>query len=185
MAQQNATAAGRETSAGLPGLLPAAVVAVLSGIGCWLWLTPAAPPPAAAPNAGDLAEVSEQDITGALGTMAGSDAVLAQFKQREAGCRVPLAWVTVAHAPGQPDPTVRIHSGGYMSPPFEVTATPRRIAIPYPGPYLAGHGILGVLSTGGAASIAIIPPWNLPPQPGEATHAVTWHPTTRCAKTNG
>jgi len=188
---QHAAAAGprAESERGLPGLLPAGAIAVLSTIGCWLWLASAAslataPIPAAAPAANQLAEVSAQDITGALGTMSGSETFLAQFKERTTRCPVPLAWVAVAHAPGQPDGTVRLHVGKYFSPSFTVTATPQRIAIPYPGPYEAGHGVLIVLSSSGGATLALTPPWTLP-QAGEATREVSWYPTKHCAGTNG
>ena len=123
----------------MPGLLPAGAIAALAAIGCWLWLASGASlatasPPAAAQVANELAEVSEHDLAGALGTMSGTDSFLTRFKERATGCRAPLAWVAIAHAPRQPNGTARLRVGNYFSPPFEITQTPQRIAIPYPGP---------------------------------------------------
>jgi hypothetical protein len=188
--QEMRQAATAEPQGGLPGLLPAGAIMVLSAIGCWLWLASGAylataSPPAAAPAANELAEVSEHDLTAALDTMSGSESFLTQFKERATSCRAPLAWVAIAHAPGQPNGTARLRVGSYFSPPFEVTETPQRIAIPYPGPYEIGHGVLTVLSSGQNVTLALTPPWTLPPEAREATHEVSWRPIKRCVGTNG
>jgi hypothetical protein len=184
---QQAAAAPR---VGMPGLLPASAVAVLSAIGFWLWVASGGSlgtlsTPAVTPTANELAEVSKPDLTGALGTMSGSESSLAQFKARADGCRAPLAWVAIAHAPGQPNGTARLRVGDYFSPQFEVTETWQRLAIPYPGAYETGHGALTVLSSGKTVTLALTPPWTLPPEAREATREVSWRPIKRCAGTNG
>jgi hypothetical protein len=173
---------------GVPGLLPASAVAALSAIGFWLWVASGlatVSTSAATPAENELAEVSEPDLTGAVGTMSGSESFLAQFKARADGCRVPLAWVAIAHAPGQPNGTARLRVGDYFSPPFEITETPQRIAIPFPRPYETGRGALTVLSSGTNVTLALTPPWTLPPEARETTREVSWRPIKRCAGTNG
>ena len=175
---------------GAPGLLPGAAVATLSGLVFWIWLASGAgsvmtPEGAAAPVTSELAQVDDQDVTAALTTMEGPPAFMARFKTRTAGCPEPLAWVTVARARAQPAGTVRIRSGGYFSPVFDLSSAPVRVAIPYPTPYEAGQGTLTVMDTGGTAMIALRPAWQLPAQGGAATREVTWHVSNRCKSTHG
>ncbi|HEY8288808.1 MAG TPA: hypothetical protein VIG49_06030 [Acetobacteraceae bacterium] len=165
-------------------------IAMMSGIACWVWLTTSLGAaadqkdgPAAA--ASELAEVADQDVTAALATMNGSSAFLARFKDRTTGCPRPLAWVSVARAPGQPPGTVRLRSGTYFSPVFNLTDTPERVAIPYPGTYETGHGMLTALGAGGRAIIALRPVWRVAAQDGASTRPVTWSPAKRCKSSSG
>jgi len=146
---------------------------------------------AAKPEAGaqavvsELANVDDQDVTAALTTINDSAGFLAQSKQRAGGCPLPLAWVSVALAPGQPAATVRLRSGSYFSPVFNLSDVPVRVAIPYPAPYETGHGMLTAMDAGGAAIIALLPAWHVPAQTGDATRAVTWRIGNRCKPPNG
>src|SRR6185312_988578 len=173
----------------VPGLWPAAMIALASGIACWFWLA-TNPGSANSPKNGglaaasELAEVDDRDIAAALATMNGSSAFLARFKGRAAGCPLPLAWVSLVRAPGQPPGTVRLRSGAYFSPVFTLTDTPQRVAIPYPGAYETGSGELMALSAGGRAIIALRPAWHVAAQSDDAMRRVTWHPANRC-KTQG
>jgi hypothetical protein len=173
---------------GAPGLWSAAAMAVLSAVVCWIWLMSSA-----ASNTGqtsgeavpsELAQVDGRDLAAALTTMNGSDAFLAQFKQRAGGCPQPLAWVSVAQTSGQPPGQVRLRSGNYISPTFSLSEVPVRVAIPYPGPYETGHGRLTALDAGGSATIALLPAWRVPARDGGATREVTWHATRHCVPPN-
>jgi hypothetical protein len=184
------TVAGSQAGSqgGMPGLWPAAAMAALSAIVCWIWLASSAATDKGQTGGeavvSELAQVDVRDLADALTTMNGSDAFLAQFKQRAGGCPQPLAWVSVARTPGQPPGTVRLRSGGYISPTFSLSDVPMRVAIPYPGPYEAGHGRLAALDAGSSATIALRPAWHISAQADGAMREVTWHPRKRCAQPN-
>jgi hypothetical protein len=185
--QQDTAAMPRRSGeeAGASGTWPAATVVLLSGIACWLWLasgmgTTMPPRTAAAVAGAELAQVEPQDIDGALSTMSGSPGTMAQFRQRTDGCPLPLAWVSVALAPGQQAGTIRIRSGNYFSPIFTLGEAPVRVAIPYPAPYQVGTGTLAAMHTGGGAVIALAPAWLVPAENSAATRQVSWPVTNRC-----
>lgn len=163
-------------------------VAVISGIICWFWLAlgrgnPLKP---TAPNVSDLTEVEERDVAGALATMTLPNAALAQFREgKEGGCRRPLAWVSLVSAPGEPPSHIRLISGTYYSPIFEVSATPVRVALPFPAPYETGQGALTAIDVGGSATISLLPAWRVAAQDGKTTRVVTWHPVKSCSPRNG
>jgi hypothetical protein len=133
----------------------------------------------------DLAQVDDSERSAAVATLNGSDRFLAQFKEQQGRCPVPLAWVSVIRPAGQAGGTIRLRSGNYFSPVFDLGELPVRIAIPYPAPYEEGRGTLTALVDGGAAVIALQPPWHpLPPGPS-ASHQVTWPIVQRCKPANG
>jgi hypothetical protein len=174
----------------VPGLWSSAAVAALSGVVCWIWLMSSTSISMTSEGGGEgvvseLAQVDDQDVTAALTTMGGSTAFLSQFKERTTGCPRPLAWVTLARSPGQPAGTVRLKSGSYYSPVFNLSDVPMRVAIPYPTPYETGQGTLTVMHTGGSATVALLPAWRVPAQGVAATHDVTWHSSNRCQRPNG
>jgi hypothetical protein len=164
-------------------------MAALSGVLCWLWLAfglaAGAPQNAAGEQASALAEVDDQDLAAALTTLSGSADFLARFRERSAGCRLPLAWVTIARAGGEPEGTIRLRSGPYFSPVFHLTDGPLRVAIPYPAPYGEGHGTLVVMNAGAGSVVALLPPWHVNVRSGEMARAVNWVPTRRCPGSNG
>ena len=179
---------GTSQKKALPGTGPTIVMALISGIVCWFWLASGRPNPlhSTAPNASNLAEVEEGDIAGALTSMGLPGAVLAQFREgKDSGCRRPLASVTLASAPGEPPSHIRLISGAYYSPIFEVSAQPVRVALPFPAPYEAGHGTLTAIDVGGSSTISLLPAWRVSVQDGRTTHAVTWHPVKSCSPRNG
>jgi hypothetical protein len=133
----------------------------------------------------DLAQVDDQDVTAALTTMSGSAAYLEQFKARAGGCPRPLAWVSLVRTTGEPAGTVRLRSGTYFSPTFNLSDMPVRVAIPYPGPYEAGRGVLMAMNAGGSAIIALLPAWHMSAQGGEGTREVTWRISDRCKQPDG
>ena len=170
-----------------PGLGLAAAIAAISAAlsGFWLMSAGAAPPRATAPGASELAEVKDAEIGAALTTLDPSNAALARFQTTKDSCRPPLAWVSLVSPPGQPPATVRLISGEYVSPAFEVTPVPVRVAIPYPRPYETGHGAISVVDIGGSATISLLPAWQVTAKDGRVTRQVTWLPVKRCAPSNG
>jgi hypothetical protein len=163
-------------------------IAAISGALCWFWLSSgrANPSETTAPNVSALTEIQEHDIAGALTTLSLPNAGLAQFREaKDRGCRRPLAWVSLATPPGQPPSRIRLISGTYYSPVFDVSATPVRVALPYPAPYQTGHGALTAIDVGGSAVISLLPPWQVSAQDGRTTRAVTWNPAKNCTPSNG
>jgi hypothetical protein len=172
-----------------PGLLPAAAAVVLSAVLFWVWLSTGglkgvAPANDALTATSGLAPVDDQEIAAALKTMFGTPEFLAKFKKDSAACPLPLAWITLARAPGSIAETVRVRSGSYYSPLFDVPEVPVRVAVPYPAAYEMGHGSLGVLGVKGEVVAALTPAWHVTPQSG-AAREVTWPALKRCGGANG
>jgi hypothetical protein len=167
-----------------PGMWWLTIATLLSAIVCWFWLIPRE---GAAAAVGDpqLAQVEDGDIADALTTMIGGPAFFAQFKPSNKECARPLAWVAVSRAPGQAAGAVRIRSGNYVSPLFDLGDVPLRVAVPYPAPYERGQGMLTVLASAGSPVIALTPAWKPALQGGQASHAVNWRPVKKCARANG
>ncbi len=178
----------RKNKGALPGIGLFIVIALISGGVSWFWLTSgrATPLKPITPNISDLTEVGEDEIAGALTTIGLPNGTLAQFqKNKDGSCRRPLAWVSLVSAPGEPPSHIRLISGSYYSPVFEVSATPVRVAIPYPAPYETGHGALSAIDVGGSTTISLLPAWRVSAQDGKTTHVVTWHPVKNCSARNG
>jgi hypothetical protein len=170
-----------------PGMWLTISIAVISGIVCWFWLTSGRGKPlnSTAPNVSDLTEVEEREIAGALTTTNLPTGVLAQFRAgKDGGCRPPLAWVTLVSAPGEPPSRIRLISGTYYSPVFQVSATPVRVALPFPAPYETGQGALTAIDVGGSTTISLLPAWRVSAQDGKTTHTVSWHPVKHCSPRN-
>lgn len=170
----------RAKPASLPGAWPAAVVVALSAVVFGVWARPGAEAPATsfAPGASVVAEVAPQDLDAALDTVSGSAEQLAQL--RKTACDHPLAWVTIMRAPGQPPGQIRLQSGPYVSPGFALGETPVRVALPFPGPYAAGHGTIAVLGTTARAVVSLLPAWHVPAREGVQVREVTWRPREGC-----
>jgi hypothetical protein len=130
-----------------------------------------------------MTEVEEQEITGALTTMGLPNTALAQYREgKDGGCRQPVAWVSLVSTPGEPPSHIRLISGTYYSPVFEVAATPVRVALPFPAPYETGRGALTAIDVGGSATISLLPAWRISAQDGRATRVVTWDPVKSCPR---
>ena len=175
----------RKNRSALPGIGLSIAIAVISGVVSWFWLA-SGRANLLAPNVSELTEVEEGDIADALATTSLSKAGLAQFREAQDGsCRRPLAWVSLQSAPGEPPSHIRLISGTYFSPVFEVSAVPVRVALPYPAPYETGHGVLTAIDVGGSTTIALLPAWRVSAQDGRTTRVVTWHPVKNCSPRNG
>ncbi len=177
--ETRATQAGaRVATRAVPGLGMAVLVAGLSALGFGYWAH-ASHSAAAAADVARMAEVAPQDIPAALETVEGTPARLARFKDPKA-CNARLAWVTVMRAPGQRAGRIRLQSGSYISPGFELTEAPARVALPYPAPYATGRGKISVLGATSDAIVALTPAWHVPAQGGAHAHQVTWTPVGAC-----
>jgi hypothetical protein len=130
--------------------------------------------------ASELAQVDDHDMNGALSTLIGDAAFVAQFKQRVDSCARPLAWVSLARGSAQTPAKIRLQSGSYFSPVFNVADMPTRVAIPYPAPYEAGQGALTAFDIGGSTVVALLPAWQVSERSAGTTHQVLWHPNKRC-----
>ena len=125
----------------------------------------------------DLVSIAGSQIDAAIATMnldAAKDAV-ADAKS----CRVPLGQITLVAAPGTTS-TVRVRSGGYVSPPIALTDRPQRIAIPFPAAYPTGRGTISVEGQALNLAVALIPTWNVNSQTGTAVRDVVWTPKAGC-----
>jgi hypothetical protein len=176
--------AGR-APAGLPGAWAAALIAIISGLIAGAMARPKADVTdgAAPPGISRLADVAPDEIAAALDTIAVSPEQAAKFRAREA-CRRKLAWVTIAGLPGQPPGRIRLQSGKYISPAFDLTDAPVRVALPYPAPYPTGHGTIEVVGTSSDATVALTPPWRVAAQQGFQSREVSWTPVDACPATS-
>ena len=87
-----------------------------------------------------LALVAPAEIGDASKTLdpASSEQLAARAKE----CSVPLAHVAIWKIAGTSGGIIRIRSGNYVSPPFNLTEAPQRVAIPFPAPYPTGQGVI-------------------------------------------
>ena len=176
---------GAPAPAGLPGAWAAALIAAISALIAGTLARPEgrAAHRAAPPGISQLAEVAPDEIGAALETLAASPEEMAQLRARE-DCRRKLAWVTIAGLPNRPPGRIRLQSGKYISPAFDLTDVPVRVALPYPAPYPAGRGTIAVVGASSDASVALTPPWQVAAQQGFQSREVTWTPAGGCPAAN-
>src|SRR6516164_2227497 len=119
-----------------------------------------------------LSQLAPSDIATAMPTLdpATSKAAVDDAK----ACKAPLGWVTLVKRPGGRGGMVRIRSGSYLSPPFQVTDAPQRIAIPYPAPYPTGRGVLSLVGDADEVWFYLTPGWFVPNLKGTASINVHW-----------
>jgi hypothetical protein len=125
----------------------------------------------------ELASVAGFEIDAAATTMnlAGAKDAVDDAKS----CRMPLAEITLAAATGT-TPTIRVHSGSYVSPAFVLTDQPQRIAIPFPTAYPSGHGVISVEGQAQNLAVALTPTWKINSLTGTAAMNVIWSPKNGC-----
>ena len=172
-------------AARLPGLWQAAFVTAMSALVVGYWTRPlnSGAEPLANGTISRMAEVTPQDVSAALDTMSGTREQLAQFREQKP-CSRRLAWLTISAGSDRAAGKIRLQSGNYISPAYDITAAPVRIALPYPAPYGSGHGTIAVLGTTADALVALTPSWHVPT--GGSLHArdVTWIPASTCPGEN-
>jgi hypothetical protein len=128
--------------------------------------------------ASSLSTVPVTEIAAAAQTI--DPAIAGQFADEAKSCKVPLAQLTIAKVPGASGGTIRIRSGHYLSPPFELTDAPQRIAIPFPASYPVGHGEISVEGNASGAMISLLPGWTVATVNGSAVHSVFWKTGNPC-----
>ncbi len=173
-------AGARNATTAVPGLGMAAFAAGLSALGFGYWAQASR---GAAADVARMAEVAPQDMQEALATVEGTPAQMALFKDPKA-CSARLAWVVVKRDRGQPAGRIRLQSGSYFSPSFELTEVPVRVALPFYAPYATGRGTISVLGTTSDAIVTLTPPWRVPAQGGAHAREVTWTPAGPCPADN-
>jgi hypothetical protein len=107
-------------------------------------------------------------------------AASSQLTAAARNCTAPLAYVSIAGKPGGAGGAIRIRSGSYLSPAFEVADVPQRVAIPFPAPYPLGHGTISVEGSAADVMIALFPTWRIEALGGAATRNVFWKPGNPC-----
>ncbi|MGH6853621.1 MAG: hypothetical protein ACREDJ_10605, partial [Methylocella sp.] len=118
------------------------------------------------------------EITAAAATLAPERS--AQITAQAKNCSVPMAFVTIARQTGRPGGAIRVKSGTYVSPPFQLNDAPQRVAIPFPAPYPAGKGLLVIEGEASGAIISLYPGWRIEALHGLLTQDVVWQPRKSC-----
>lgn len=95
-------------------------------------------------------------------------------------CKVPLAFVTIAAAPGEQPGRIRIRSGSYLSPNITITNSPRRVAVPYPAPYATGRGVITVEGAARGLNVWLVPGRSFASLNGVEAINVVWTPKNPC-----
>jgi hypothetical protein len=152
---------------------PPVVVAVVAGVAIAAVLSLQRP----AGDGAELTTVAAAQVDAAATTMdmASASAAVDDAKR----CRIPLAEITLAAAPGATS-TIRVRSGSYLSPSYVLTDQPQRIAIPFPAAYPSGRGVLSVEGQAQNLAVALTPVWKVNSLTGTAVMNVTWTPKTGC-----
>jgi hypothetical protein len=181
-AAKSLTATGGSGAAGAPGrrasivgavgallvIATVGMVAMKSGIGI-------KPGDAAQPTA---SFVDRSEIGAAATTLTPSAAAaLVEDAQR---CKIPLVSMTILRGTAAIGSTIRIRSGGYVSPFFAVTDAAQRIAVPYPAPYGSGAGTFVIEGTATGAILGLTPTRVLVELPGAQSIPVVWRVVSPC-----
>lgn len=168
-----------EGSAGIPAILAAIVAGGLLG---WFWLLPMAQAPQAAQDGLPvLTDVAAADRADALQTLDPNRPDAAAVRAHDPGaCKLPLASLTLAAEPGSRSASLRITSGHYSSAMVNLTETPVRIAVPYPGPPAAGQGSLVIMVGSGHARVGLSPSLHVGAEKPLVTQTVHWAKPAAC-----
>jgi hypothetical protein len=129
-------------------------------------------------SVGSLAAVPFSEIDQARQTIDLSTGAAAIEEAKS--CKAPLAYVQIVSTSPGATATVRIRSGGYLSPAFAVTSSAQRVAIPYPAPYPTGKGVLIVEGQGNALLVSLTPGQKYDRLAGPAPINVVWTPKNPC-----
>ena len=125
-----------------------------------------------------LSLVAPAEIADAAQTL--DPAVSGQLAEQAKECRAPLAYVTVSKTGHETAGTIRIHSGGYVSPAIKLTDAPQRVAIPFPAPYPTGQGTISIEGDANGVLISLSPNWYIDTLHGSAIQEVVWTPSNPC-----
>jgi hypothetical protein len=177
------TAAGPDPSQEKSSRAPliGGAIALIGGaltVGALMLASGPSPNPTPAANASDLAIVATSDIAAAAPTI--DPSVSSRLVAEAKDCKVPLAHLTIFKRPGTSGGTIRVRSGNYLSPPFQVTDTPQRVAVPFPAAYPVGKGVISIEGKAGGTSVSLQPAWNVQTLNGSASRNVVWTPGNPC-----
>jgi len=150
--------------------LAAAAVVIVIGAVAFFGLGNSGPPALEISSVSEIADLS--------GTLSPQDSGRRLADAR--ACKVPLAHVQLWHEGAAPDSVVQVRSGDYVSPPFRVTTTPERIAVPFPAPYPTGSGDISVVGTAQGIAISLHPTVQFANVNGLASIHVSWKPGNPC-----
>jgi hypothetical protein len=128
-------------------------------------------------EAAELASVAGIEVDAAASTINPVGAKDAVDEARS--CRTPLAQIALAAASGTTS-TIRVHSGGYVSPSYVLTDQPQRIAIPFPAAYPSGRGVISIEGQAQDLAVALTPTWKINSLTGTAAMNVIWTPKNGC-----
>jgi len=129
-------------------------------------------------DSSNLSIVAASDIPAATETL--DPATSGQLAAGAKNCTVPLAYVRITKRPDAAGGVIRIRSGNYVSPPFQMTDAPQQVAIPYPAPYPTGHGTISIEGNASGALVSLYPTWNVETVSGSAARNVIWKPGNPC-----
>ena len=129
-------------------------------------------------GASTLQVIARSDLDQAKTSMQPESAAQAAEEARQ--CKTPLASITVQAASGSAPQRIRIRSGTYVSPWLLLSDAPRRMAIPFPAPYLTGKGELIVEEATRPVTLWLTPPRDVGPQAGSNLIPVVWATTNPC-----
>jgi hypothetical protein len=174
-----ASGARQKTAGGFAALLLSAIVVpCVGGLLAALLIAFALGQSDGASQAGTLAQVAPSEIAQASLTL---DLRTAQQVVTDAkSCKAPMAYVTIAKESGARGGVIRIQSGSYVSPPFQVTDAPSRVAIPFPAPYPSGAGAISILGSASGLAVSLTPTWRVDTLNGSAQRNVVWTPGKAC-----
>jgi len=122
--------------------------------------------------------VEPADLDAAAGTL--TQSVAGGLIDDAKHCRVPLVSMTIAKGTAQVGGSIRIRSGSYVSPWFNVTEGTQRIAIPYPSAYGSGSGVMVVEGDATGAIVGLTPTKVMLDLPTAESIPVVWRPKTPC-----
>jgi hypothetical protein len=125
-----------------------------------------------------ISSVDQDDLDAASNTL--TPAVAGGLIDDAKHCRVPLASMTIAKGTAQAGGSIRIRSGSYLSPWFNVADDIRRIAIPYPSPYGSGSGVLVVEGDATGVILGLTPTKVILGLPTAESIPVVWRPRSLC-----
>lgn len=162
--------------------MPPGAVAVVAGVlvaGALIGVLKAENPPAA--GQGGKSVVAKVALTELDAVTPSLEPAQADALKKEAGaCKTPLARLVLSKVDAKGLGTVRIRSGGYLSPALALTDAPRVVAVPFPAPYESGAGHFTIEGNATEASLSLTPPVNMPNLAGAQVIPVWWTVEKNC-----
>jgi hypothetical protein len=177
--KKSAAVAGNRTTAGKPAIVAAVgALLVFAAVGAIATKYDLGLGGIGASGQTTLSSVEQGDLDAAAGTL--NPAVAGGLIDEAKHCRVPLVSMTIAKGTAQAGGSIRIRSGNYVSPWFNVAEGVQRIAIPYPSPYGSGSGVLVVEGDAAGTILGLTPTKVMIDLPTAVSIPVVWRPKSPC-----